>query len=182
MLNKNITISILILALYCITCNFIFEKQTNISNITTTQNKILISKQKTIDNDVLITISIPKINLRKYIYQENSPRNNVNQNVTLLAGSTLPDHNDSIIFLAAHSGSGNNAYFNNLKNLSINDKVTLFYNNKEYTYKIIKIREVPKNGYIRGSRNSNKELILTTCSDKKNKQLIVYSILEKEDD
>lgn len=182
MLNKNIKISILILILYCITCNFIFEKQTNISNIATTQNKVLISKQKTIDKDVIATISIPKINLKKNIYQENSPQNNVNKNVTLLSGSILPDHNDSIIFLAAHSGSGNNAYFNNLKNLSINEKVTLFYNNEEYTYKIVKIREVPKNGYITGNRNSNKELILTTCSDKKNKQLIIDSILEKEDD
>ena len=57
---------------------------------------------------------IEKIKLDQALYDINSPNNNVEENVTILKGSSLPTNNKGIIFLAAHSGTGDIAYFNDL--------------------------------------------------------------------
>ena len=44
------------------------------------------------------------------------------------------------------------------------------------------VHEIKKNGFLTGNYNKGKELILTTCSNNKNKQLIVNTILEKKED
>ena len=141
-----------------------------------------ISKLPTTKMDILGELSIPKINLNKTIYNLNSNKNNVEKNVTILKGSTLPDNNNSIIFLAAHSGNGNNAYFDNIKYLNKDDKVYFTYQNITYTYIVTKKREITKNGYINGNRYKNKELVLTTCSDNPGKQLLIHCIIDKEND
>lgn len=193
MLKKNIIISIIILFIYCITCNFIFSKNEKMSKSLISNNTYIptqtvtaikqnneknINKEST--HDILATLSIPKINLNRNIYYQNNKENNVDKNVTILQGSILPDNDNSIIFLAAHSGNGKNAFFNNIKYLEKNDEITFTYKNKKYIYTVITKREVEKNGYINGTRISNHELILTTCSDKPSKQLIIDSILKNK--
>ena len=124
-------------------------------------------------NDLLFTITIEDININnKPIYKINSKENNVNKNITILKES-----NKDIIFLAAHSGYGSIAYFNNLDKLKINSKVNINYNNTNYTYKVINSYEVDK-GNITVHKRNEKQLILTTCGKKDNTQLIVETILE----
>lgn len=174
MLKKYILISILIIS-YLISCGLIYNyysKQYKIS----TNNDIKISN--VIDNDYLGYIDIPKINLKKNLFKINSKKNNIEYNVEVLKESIFPDKDNSIIFLAAHSGDGNNAYFNDLKLLNNGDIVIISYNNIVYKYTIIEKKEVIKNGYITGNRKSNNEIVLTTCSDSKGKQLIINGILK----
>lgn len=133
-------------------------------------------QNKSNNTDLIGNIYIPKINLNKPLYSPNSNKNNIEDNVTILEGSIFPGEEYSIIFLAAHSGTGSKAYFNNLKYLSLNDEVYLTYYNKSYTYIISDIKEVDKTGYITGKKKSAHEIILTTCSDTKGKQLIIYGI------
>ena len=84
------------------------------------------------------------------------------------------------MIIAAHSGEGKIAYFEELDKLRINDEITLIYNNKKYTYQVNEIWEEKKNGYININRENKKQLVLTTCSPtKKDYQLVVNSI-EKE--
>ena len=86
----------------------------------------------------------------------------------------------SIIFIAAHSGEGKIAYFNELNKLKIDDKVIIKINNKKYTYLVKEMWEEKKNGFINVNKEPENQLILTTCSPfNKNKQLIV-SCIEKE--
>lgn len=90
----------------------------------------------------------------------------------------MPDQENSIIFLAAHSGSGEIAFFNNLDKLIKKDKIILEYNNEIYYYEVTDIWEENKNGYIHVNKGETKQLVLTTCSKKKDTQLIINCILK----
>lgn len=127
--------------------------------------------------DLLGTLTITKINLLdKPIYNIDSNKNNIEKNITILKESII-EKNNSIIFLAAHSGTGEHAYFKNLYKLKTNDIIIFKIKNKTYKYKINNITEQEKNGYIKINKNYKDELILTTCSEHKNKQLIIKSNL-----
>ena len=121
-------------------------------------------------------LSIPKINLETGFYNINSKNNNVNNSVTLLRESIMPDKDGSIIYLAAHSGSGYLAYFKDLDKLSENDIISITYNKNNYHYIVNSIYEMPKNGEIIVNHNINEKcLVLTTCSKNKNMQLIIFA-------
>ena len=88
----------------------------------------------------------------------------------------MPENNNSIIYLAAHSGEGHLAYFKNINKLTNNDMIYLNINSKPYYYIITDIYEMPRNGEITVDRNINeKYLVLTTCSNNKNMQLVIVS-------
>ncbi len=135
----------------------------NITNIDNIENK-----------DIIGTLIIDKIKLKENLYNINSPKNNVNEHVTILKESIMPDQDNSIMFLAAHSGIGKIAYFEKLDKLQENDIVILIYNDKTFKYKVKSIYEEQKNGYIDINKEKSNQLILTTCSPKKkDKQLII---------
>ena len=145
-------------------------KEIPIINNETMVNKISNNIKK---EEYIGIIEIPKIGLKEGFYNKNSSNNNVNKSVTI-----LPESNDSIIYLAAHSGVGHLAYFKDLNKLSINDKINLTYHNINHTYLVTDIYEYPKIGHITINRNINlKYLILTTCSYNKDMQLVVVAKL-----
>lgn len=154
-------------------CHHIYEKQTEVS-----KKELSTTPSIQYEEDKIGTIAINKIKLNQPLYQIDSIHNNVEENVTILKESILPEEENSILFLAAHSGEGKIAYFNNLDKLQIGDKIKINYNNKLYIYRIDDIWEEEKTGYIHINKSSNKQLVLTTCSPhKKNKQLIINSNL-----
>lgn len=175
MLKKKILFSITVI-IYLILCNLIYNYYNNTQKIKM-NNDIKISN--VIDNEYLGYIYIPKINIKKNLFSIESNKNNIEYNVEILKETIFPDKDNSIVFLAAHSGSGNNAFFNDLKHLNNNDEIILSYKNTIYKYIVIDKKEVLKNGYITGNRQANDEIVLTTCSDSKNKQLIINGILKK---
>ena len=179
MLRKSL-VSILLLTIYLGSCLLIYDNEKDIKSISTTNierntNTSYISTINKEENDEIIgTLTIDKLNLSKNIYNINSSHNNVEENVTIL--------NDDInlIVLAAHSGPGYIAFFNDLDKLELNDIVNLTYNNKNLVYKVTNIEEQAKDGNIEINKTDKQRLILTTCSKKdKGKQLVV--ITEKID-
>ena len=125
-------------------------------------------------------IKIKKIQLEKPLYKIDSNKNNVDKNVTILKGSDYPNKENSLLLIAAHSGMGKKAYFQELGELEIEDEIIIEYDNKEYYYTTKKIYETPKDGYLHILRQEKKQLVLTTCCpDKENCQLIIDCI-EKE--
>lgn len=123
---------------------------------------------------------INKINREFKIYDINDSKNNVEENVTILNGSIEPNNENSIMFLAAHSGSGKIAFFNDLDKLSIDDEIVLEYKNNKYIYKVYSIWETEKDGDIEINKLDSKQLILTTCSKKdKTKQLIINCTIKE---
>lgn len=172
---KKIFFIVLILTLYCIVCREIYEK--NIKIIKKQTNPTITAKE-TYEKDQIGYLKIDKINLYQPLYNKESKKNNIEQHVTILKESKMPEEENSILFLAAHSGTGKIAYFENLDKLEIGDEIQITYHNKTYHYKISTIWEENKTGYIHINQTDKKQLILTTCSPKKaNKQLVVSSNL-----
>ena len=126
-------------------------------------------------------LEIPKIKLTKGFYNVDSVNNDVNKNVQLLKESVMPDNDNSMVFLAAHSGNSYLGYFKNIDKLVMDDEIFLYYKNKKYTYSIMQIMEQEKNGTIMVKKNAHEKiLVLTTCSKKSEKQLVIKARLIKE--
>lgn len=177
MLKKEILISVLIILIYCISCNLIYNNN-DIKEINTIKNhnqvKISSGNKSEVKNEIIGEIIIKKIKLKNNLYKKESIHNNVDKNITILNESIEPNKTNSIMFIAAHSGTGKLAYFKDLDKLEINDEIILIYKNKEYKYKVKEIYEENKNGYIHVKKENKKQLILTTCSPTKDdKQLII---------
>ncbi len=123
---------------------------------------------------------IPKIHLEEEFYPLGSSENTIEKHVTILKDSTSPEEENSILILAAHSGTAGVAYFEHLDELSIQDSIYLNYNQKEYIYEVIDIWEEKKNGYIHINKEETNQLILTTCSPKKEGYQLVINCIKKE--
>lgn len=129
-------------------------------------------------NNYIGTLEIPKINLKKGFVSPNSKYNDINYNVTIIDGFDYPDVDKGNFILAAHSGTGPLALFKNLYKLGTGDIAKVTYKGKLYTYKIVKIYTVKKQGYLTIYRNPNKTtLTLITCT-KDNKKLQTVYIAE----
>lgn len=165
----------LILTVYLITCFLLFNYQEKEKEEKKETKNQITTKKST---EEIGNITINKINLQKPLYSLMSNKNNVDQNVTILKGSTFPDQEESILFIAAHSGNSKISYFEKLDQLQKEDMIKITYQNKEYFYKINNIWEEKKSGYIHVKKESKKQLILTTCSTTdKEKQLVISSNL-----
>lgn len=118
---------------------------------------------------------IPKINLTKGFAALNSKENNVEKNILVIEGSTMPDIDRGNLIFAGHSGSGWKAFFNDLYKLTTNDIAYVNYNNKKYTYKITNIYKQAKTGRIAIYRNYDKTtLTLVTCTNNDDTTQTVY--------
>ena len=151
-----------------------FQKVKNESSNQEMSVKKIISNNET-ENYAGVLI-IPKINLKTGFYDKNSKKNNVDNSVTLLKESIMPNNSNSVVYLAAHSGVGHLAFFKKIINLTIEDIIFLNYDNKEFPYTVTDVYEMPKNGNISINRNINENyLVLTTCSKNENMQLVIVS-------
>lgn len=175
---------IILLILYLIICHTIYTYENEVISKTIINKQSLqgITPKKQIKKEnkemPIGKLIIKKIHLNQNLYDKNSTKNNIEENVTILKDSITPDYEKSITFLAAHSGHGKIAYFKNIHKLTKNDLIILNYKDKNYYYQVKDIWENKKNGTINVQKESKNQLILTTCSSNKNKQLII-NCLEK---
>ena len=99
------------------------------------------------------------------IVPKDSWYNNVDRNVQTMALSDYPDKEKGNLILASHSGPSDISYFRYLYLVSVGDTVSVKYNGKNYTYKIVSIYKENKDGAVRIKRDVNKTTItLITCS------------------
>ncbi len=132
------------------------------------------------ESDIVGTLTIPKISLEQELYPIGHEENTIEKHVSILKESTSPKEENSIMILAAHSGTGEIAFFEELDQLKIGDSLFLTYQEENYEYVVIEIWEEEKNGFIHLNQRKEKQLILTTCHPKKEKkQLIVNGILKE---
>lgn len=123
-------------------------------------------KQPEIDySKYLGVLEIPKIGLKRGFYNIDSKYNNIQYNVSMVKGSTLPDVVNGNLILMAHSGWAAISYFEYLYNLRIGDYAYITYNGKKYSYKLVNVYDVPKTGKVKIVRSYNKTtLTLITCT------------------
>jgi LPXTG-site transpeptidase (sortase) family protein len=168
LISLSVLISILVLFSLTVTNKNTIELPLNIS---------IIKKEK---ENSIGTLTISKINLKQKLYEINSEENTIEKNVTILKESIYPEENNSIMILAAHSGTGKIAYFEKLNELEVNDEIILNFKKKTYTYIVKNIWEEKKTGYINFNKEEKKQLILTTCSPQKSNYQLVINCIEKE--
>lgn len=129
------------------------------------------------NNSYIAILEIPNISLKEGLFAKESKYNNVKYHIQILEESVMPDQENSILLLAAHSGNSKVSYFNDLENLNIDDNIYLYYKNKKYIYKIDNYYYEEKKGYISVFKEPN-ILVLTTCSQKnKGYQFIIIANL-----
>lgn len=128
----------------------------------------------------IAVLKIPKIDLEKGLASKDSYWNNVNRNIQILSESDMPNVKNGNVILASHSGNGKVSYFRKLNKLQNDDIVSIFYNGKEYKYKMVNSYEIEKNGYAHIVRNKEKStLTLITCKHNTNKQIVVICELQE---
>lgn len=136
--------------------------------------KYQLARNKPKEDDYLLTLEIPKINVKREVFKVSSSKNNVNMNIKILKESDMPDKENGNIFFAAHRGNTKVSYFENLHKLIKGDKVIVTYKNKKYEYIIDDYFLTEKNGTITLNLDENKKSIgLITCSkEEKDKQIV----------
>lgn len=133
------------------------------------------SKNGPVTNDYIGYLNIPKINLTKGFLDIRSSENNVDKNLLVVEGSSYPDVEKGNFIIAGHSGTGWNAFFNDLYKLNKGDIASVTYKNKIYNYKIVNIYKQPKVGTIAIYRNYSKTtLTLVTCTNNDSKTQTIY--------
>lgn len=155
---------------------FLFEN--SFKNIET---NVQTNAQKKNEYKYWIVLEIPKLNLKKGIYEINSSKNNVDKNIQVLFPSKSPDYEKTQLILASHSGNSDVSYFKELHKLMLGDICYIYYNNHKYIYKITKIYYEKKDGDISIDKNINvNQLILITCTfNNENLQTIYINELIK---
>ena len=122
----------------------------------------------------IAVLEIPSIDLKKGLVSKTDISNNVNENITILPESVMPDE-EGYFILAAHSGTADISYFKNLNKLSLNDYIYVYYKNTKYIYKVNNFYEEEK-GIITINNNSDKDkaIVLTTCKPITDDKQITY--------
>lgn len=161
----------------------IIEEESSSEEDTTTEeitsNEIVEnSNNNIIKYDYIGILEIPKINLKRGFLDLNSIYNNVDYNITVINGSTFPNEENNNLILAAHSGNCNYCYFDKLYKLGVGDNAYINYNNMKYSYVVVDIYEVEKDGTVPIYRDYDKNVLtLITCTRNSNTKQTVY-ILE----
>jgi len=120
-------------------------------------------------------LEIPRIGLKRGFYNLDSKYNNIEYNVSMVQGSTLPDVINGNLMLMAHSGDAYISYFAYLYRLQIGNYAYVTYKGNKYKYQIVNIYTVPKNGSVKIIRNYNKTtLTLITCTKDDDTTQTVY--------
>lgn len=141
------------------------------------QEEINFEEGKTVNNTISI-LEIPKINLKQQLPEINSSENDVNKNIYVVKETIFPSTGKtSHIILAAHSGYNKIAFFKRLPELSKDDIINFYYQNKKYTYKVIRKKEIEKNGTMTLEVTSSDDITLITCLKRTNKQIVYQGIL-----
>ena len=114
--------------------------------------------------DYIGYLNVPDVNINRGFVALTSPYNHVNYNIMLIEGTDMPDVDKGNVIIAGHNGSSSVSYFNELYKLSLGATATVTYKDKEYTYKLVDVYDVPKVGTIEIKRDGAKNtLTLITC-------------------
>ena len=139
-----------------------------------TQEQVIEDNNTNTQINYLMVLEVPKIGLKKGIYDIESKYNSVNYGIEILKDSNMPDKELGNVILASHRGTSNIAYFNKIDNLNNDDIVIIYYQGIKYSYKITNIYGQDKTGSIKILKDMNKTTItLITCKkNTKDKQLV----------
>lgn len=98
--------------------------------------------------------------------------------ITMFSEYGRPDIEGSNTIIGAHSGIGIYAYFNDLNNLEVGDKIKLYYNDGIFEYKVKEVKEVPDTQIdVLNSKDISMITLLTCKIGDSSKRIIVIGEL-----
>ena len=156
------------------------EVPTELSDVPVTEN---VSNVEENDNNNYIVdyskylgvLEIPRIGLKRGFYGVGSKYNNIQYNVSMVNGTSLPDEVSGNTILMAHSGDAYISYFAYLYKLEIGDVAHVTYRGNLYTYQLVNRYDVPKIGVVSIKRNREKTcLTLITCTKDSDSLQTIY--------
>lgn len=165
-----------------------YEPKIEISYNTNDKNDKNVKEKQTVSNTLkvnnsnnyLAIIEIPKISLRRYLYDINSKQNDVDKNIEVLKSSDMPLVKGGNLILAGHNGNTSAGHFRNLHKLVLNDEIIIYYNDVKYVYKVSKIYDVLKTGTVAIKRDKSQSTVtLITCLGS-DRQLVVIGYLSSK--
>jgi len=122
-----------------------------------------------------IRLSIPKLALNRVLYPLGDLRNNLDQNIIFIEGTSMPDEEGGNVIIVGHSGNSDISYFKDVHKLNIGDIFHIKYNGTNYRYEIAKRYLVEKTGKVEIVRDRRKNTAtLITCYGK-DKQIVVIA-------
>lgn len=187
---RKVGVTILILGLMMLTCYYIYysqrkvEENNNIeeymeeTSIQEEQEEIILPEEpkkeiKTYQTNYKAILEIPSINLKKGLVEVTNNFKSINYAVSIDRESKYPNEFGNFI-LYAHSGGARISYFNNLKNVKLDDDIYVYYEGQKYFYKVYKIYEIDKTGSMKILKPKNDKIItLLTCKTGTDKQIVV---------
>ena len=147
--------------------------------------EVIQEDEPVITNEYIGYLYIPKINLTKGFVDRRSSENDVEKNIYIVDGATYPDVEKGNFIIAAHSGPGWQAFFNELYQLTIGDQIYVTYKGKKYTYQLTNVYKQEKTGKIAIYRNYEKStLTLITCTnhDLTSQTVYISELINVEDE
>lgn len=156
--------------------NIIEEKPVGNNNTTNNNNTSSNKNNYVINYDKYYgVLEIPRISLKRGFYNIGNRYNSIEYNVTMVEGSSMPYVDKSNLILMAHSGDAYVSYFENLYKLSIGDMAYITHKGTKYSYRIVNIYNVEKNGKVTIYRNYDKTtLTLITCTKNNDSSQTLY--------
>ncbi len=140
------------------------------------------TSKKTKANKYTMVLEIPKIGLKKGLYDKSSNFNSVDYGIQILKESSMPSIENGNLILASHRGNSYVSHFNRLNQLIDGDEVIIYYDNVKYTYNIVNYYEIEKNGTARIHRDYNTTIItMITCIKDSNKQIVYIGNMTKKE-
>ena len=137
-------------------------------------------KKKNYTYNYIGRLKIPSINLNRGFVGYGQVGNDVNQNIAIMKGSDYPTEEGGNFILAAHNGSGWNAYFTNIKKKKKGSMAYVTYKGNQYNYKLVKIyKDGKSDGAVKIKRYSDKkQLTLITCKRPDYKKYYLVLVFE----
>lgn len=159
-----------------------FEEDKEVKEEIITTTKTSEKEYNNTSSNYVMVIDIPKMNLKKGLYDVSSKYNNVNKNIQIMKQSDMPDVENGNLILASHNGNSRVSYFDKLNYLKKGDEVYIYYKGYKYTYEISHMYDADKNGTITVHRD-NKETVIVLISCKKgtsDKQIVYIGNLKSK--
>lgn len=148
------------------------------NTIISTNTNVIEEIIKSDENENIWQIEIPKIELQAPI-SEGTTEKVMNEFVGHFEETAIWDGN---VGLAAHNRGYPVNYFENLKNLKLEDKIIYIKGNKKRTYKIDKIKIIKDTDWSYLQKTNENRITLITCVENKPEyRLCIQGILEKEE-
>jgi len=117
-----------------------------------------------IKNNYKAVIEVPSISLKTGVVMSDKLFSTMDRNVSIYPTSDMPDVNGGNFVLFAHSGNSRISYFKNIDKLTENDVIKIYYNKKEYKYKVFKKFQTDKKDDTPLYKMKDKTIItLFTC-------------------